>query len=239
MFRQFLIGQYEHKTAILHLLDPRTKILAMLLLSWIVFQSKTLEKMTMTSAVLLMLIVLGRLSFISLLRNLKPFYFLSAFILLMYVLFSPQQLMEGVFVVWRFVLFVFISCLLTFTTTISDLVTGLEKLLRPLALVKIEPRTVALLIALTIRFIPCFFLYAQRINDAQRARLGNLRQMKTIRTFILKLLERMFACANTVTDALLARNYTPRRNVFFVQLKMKIRDYAAIVLIAALAVLLS
>ena len=149
----------------------------------------------------------------------------------MYIFFSADKLDQGILTIWRFILFITIASILTFTTTITGMVTAIEKLIKPLKIIKINPRTVALLIALTIRFIPALFLYADRIKDARLARLGNLKSIKHIKLFFLPLLERVFKSASNLSDAMLSRNYAEKRISYFNIIKLKYYDYLSSILL--------
>ena len=225
MLKKLTFGQYAHKDSIIHKLDPRIKILAVMALSATAFLLETYYKFAIFSLFVLLLIMLSKINFSSLLRNLRPFFFIFVFILLMYIFFSRNQLDQGIRTVWKFILFIIIASILTFTTTITNLVTAIEKLFAPLKLIKINPRTIALLIALTIRFVPVLFLYADRIKDARLARLGSLKSPKHIKLLFLPLLDRTFKSASTLSDSLVSRGYTEKRSYYFNAIGLKHYDY--------------
>jgi len=225
MLKKLTFGQYTHKNSILHSLDPRIKILAVVALSANAFLLETYYKFAIFSLFILILIFLSKINFSSLFRNLRPFFFIFIFILVMYIFFSRNELDKGIQAIWKFVLFIIIASILTFTTTMTNLVTAIEKLVAPLKLIKINPRTLALLIALTIRFVPSLFLYADRIKDARLARLGSLRNPKHIKLLFLPLLDRVFRSASTLSDAMVSRSYTEKRTTYFHIIRLKYYDY--------------
>ena len=231
MLKKLTFGQYAHKDSIIHKLDPRIKILAVIALSAAAFLLETYYKFAMFSLFVLLLIILSKINFSSLIRNLRPFFFIFVFILLMYIFFSRNQLDQGIRTIWKFVLFIIIASVLTFTTTITNLVTAIEKLSAPLKLIKINPRTIALLIALTIRFVPALFLYADRIKDARLARLGSLKSPKHIKLLFLPLLDRIFKSASTLSDAMVSRGYTEKRISYFNIIRLKYYDYFSFIIL--------
>ncbi|MBI2523066.1 energy-coupling factor transporter transmembrane protein EcfT [Candidatus Woesearchaeota archaeon] len=233
MLKKLTFGQYAHKDSITHKLDPRIKILAVILLSATAFLLETYYKFAIFSLFVFLLIMLSKINFSSLIRNLRPFFFIFAFILMMYILFSRNELDKGIQAIWKFVLLIIIASILTFTTTITNLVTGIEKLSAPLKLIKINSRTIALLIALTIRFVPALFLYAERIKDARLARLGSLKSPKHVKLLFLPLLDRIFKSASTLSDAMLARNYTEKRISYFSAIGLKNYDYISFTVLLA------
>jgi len=225
MFKKLTFGQYTYKNSIIHELDPRLKIIGVVLLSSIAFLFNSYYKFVIFSLFVLLIIFLSKINFSSLFRNLRPFFTIFIFILLMYLFFSRNELDRGIQTIWKFILFIVIASILTFTTTITNMVTAIEKLLAPLKLIKINPKTVAVLIALTIRFIPSLFLYADRIRDARLARLGDLKKPKQLKLFFLPLIERIFITASNLSDAMLARNYTEERSSYFNIIKLRRGDY--------------
>ncbi|MEK6949020.1 MAG: energy-coupling factor transporter transmembrane component T [Nanoarchaeota archaeon] len=231
MLKKLTFGQYAHKNTVIHKLDPRIKILSVVILSAFVFFIRDYQKMLIFSILILSLAVISKISFNSLIRNLRPFSSIILFILLMYILFSRNDLHKGTLSIWGFLLFITIALILTFTTTITSMVTAIEKLLAPLKFLKINPRTIALLISLTIRFIPSLFLYADRIKDARLARLGSLRKPKHIKLLFLPLLDRLFKSASTLSDAMAARSYTEKRISYFNIIILRYYDYASFILL--------
>jgi len=231
MFRKLAFGQYSYKDSLMHKLDPRVKIVSVITLSMTAFLIDSYIRIIIFSLFILLLTFMSKLKFTVILRNLRPFFFIFMFILLMYIFFSRDELYVGILTIWKFILFIVIASVLTFTTTISNMVIAIEKLLSILKAIKISPRNFALLISLTIRFIPALFLYADRTKDALEARLGSLRNVKQIKIFMIKLLDRTFQSAAAVSDALTARNYTRERKYYFNRIKLKKKDYLSSILL--------
>ena len=228
MFRKLAFGQYAYKNSAMHKLDPRIKIVSVVVLSSAAFLIDSYSKIMIFSVFIISLIMLSKLKFSALLGSIRPFFFIFFFILLMYIIFSRNDLNSGILTIWRFILFIAIASILTFTTTITDLITAIEKLLKPLETIRINTRNFSLLIALTIRFIPALFLYAGRIKDAQSARLGSMKKPGQIKVFIAKLLDRIFSSASAVSDALVSRNYDGRRSSYFNPIKLGFMDYLSL-----------
>tara|TARA_Y100000310_G_C20702467_1_gene831159 strand:+ start:2187 stop:2912 length:726 start_codon:yes stop_codon:yes gene_type:complete len=231
MFKKLTFGQYTYKSTIMHRLDPRIKIIAVVLLSALAFLLDSYYKFGIFSLFILSLILLSKINFSALIRNLRPFFFIFFFILLMYIFFSRNEIDQGIRTIWKFILFITIASILTFTTTINNMVTAIEKLLNPLKIININSKTIALLIALTIRFIPSLFLYADRIRDARLARLGNLKKPKHIKLLFLPLMDKVFKTASNLSDAMLARNYSEKRAAYFNVIHLKNYDHVSFVLL--------
>jgi len=231
MFKKLTFGQFTYKDSIIHKLDPRIKIIAVIALSSVAFLINSYYKFAIFSFFILILIFLSKINFSSLFRNLRPFFFVFLFILIMYLLFSRNELDKGIQTIWKFILLIVIASILTFTTTLTGMVTAIEKLLKPLKIININSKTIGLLIALTIRFIPTFFLYADRIKDARLARLGNLKSPKQIKLLFLPLMERVFKSASNLSDAMLSRNYQDKRISYFNIIKFRYYDYLSFILL--------
>ena len=225
MLKNLTFGQYSYKDTIIHRLDPRIKVISVIALSIFVFLIDSYHKMLILSIFMLLLVLIARINFNALIRNLKPFSAIIIFIFLMYIFFARSQIGNGILSIWRFLLFMVIALILTFTTTITSMVTAIEKLLYPLKYAKINTRTIALLISLTIRFVPSLFLYAERIKDARLARLGSLRSPKHIRLLFFPLLDKIFKSASALSDAMAARGYSEKRIAYFNDIALKPRDY--------------
>lgn len=232
MLKKLTFGQYKHKDTILHRLDPRIKMVSIIALSAFAFAIKDYQKMLIFSLFVLSLVFTAKISFFSLAKNLRPFSSVIIFILVMYILFARNDIEKGILAIWRFLLFIMIALVLTFTTSITDMITAIERLLGPLKFLKVSPKTIALLISLTIRFVPSLFLYAERIRDARLARLGSLRNSKHIKLLFIPLLDRIFRSASTLSEAMMARGYSTKRISYFNDIKLKNYDYFSLILLA-------
>ena len=239
---KLLFGQYTHRDSFIHSLDPRVKILSLVIFSILVAITKSLPAAILFSALALLLVAAAQLKWMAVLRSMKPFAYFFALILFMYLVFTPERIDEGVRTVWRFVMFIVLALLLSATTPLNALIYGLEKLLYPLKWIKVSSRTVSLLITLTIRFIPVLFLQAKALHDARIARLGSMKSPKHVVLFFQTLLDRMLRSASTVSDAILARGYTNERRSSYLSLRLGKRDYLAgalVIVFCALVLFLS
>ncbi|MBI2651673.1 energy-coupling factor transporter transmembrane protein EcfT [Candidatus Woesearchaeota archaeon] len=210
MLKKLAFGQYIHKNSAIHKLDARVKILSVFLLSLFASTIKSYDKMAILTFFVIFTVMLAKIGIIRLIKSLKPFFYMYLFIILMYTLFSKNQLLIGILTVWKFALFVVIGAILTFTTTITSLTNAIEKLLMPLKFFGINQRNVSLLLSLAIRFIPSFFLYAEKIKDARVSRLGAFK-IRHLNLLVAPLMERLFKTASTVSEAMLSRNYSSKR----------------------------
>ncbi|MBN9629627.1 MAG: energy-coupling factor transporter transmembrane protein EcfT [Actinobacteria bacterium] len=94
-----------------------------------------------------------------------------------------------------------LAALLVLTTRVADLLDALERGLRPLAALRIDPARVALLLTVTLSTVPVLAGLARDVRDAQRAR--GVRA--GLRAFAVPFLVLAFKHADELGDALTAR----------------------------------
>ncbi|MFD7307263.1 energy-coupling factor transporter transmembrane component T family protein [Promicromonospora sp. NPDC059942] len=96
---------------------------------------------------------------------------------------------------------VVISGLLTSTTPLGELLDVLERALRPLALLRIDPDRAALTVAVTVSTLPVLARIEREVREAQRARGGG----RSLRLFAMPFLVVALKHADALGDALTAR----------------------------------
>ncbi|MFD6443870.1 energy-coupling factor transporter transmembrane component T family protein [Promicromonospora sp. NPDC060204] len=108
---------------------------------------------------------------------------------------------EAVANVARVTAAVVISGLLTSTTPLGELLEVLERALKPLALLRIDPDRAALTVAVTVSTLPVLARIEREVREAQRARGGG----RSLRLFAMPLLVVALKHADALGDALTAR----------------------------------
>lgn len=222
-----LFGQYRYKNTLIHRLDPRIKILLLILISIFLFLLKSYSSFALISGFIIFLIIISKINMTNIMKSLRPFLFFFIFIFLMYFLFSRSELHKGIITIWRFTLLIIIASILTFSTTTSQLVQAVEKLFAPLKLIRISPRNIAVMVSATIRFIPLLFHEAGKIRDAQKSRGANLKKVKHIIGFANALIRKTFDKASNLADAMESRCYRDHNYSHFMELKIGAKDYAS------------
>ena len=121
----------------------------------------------------------------------------------------------AIFVFFRLITIVFLATILTLTTKPTDLTLGMERLLKPLKAIKINPEEIALIISIALRYIPTILDEAYKIMDAQAARgadfkSGNLfKRIKILVSLLVPMFVISFERSDELADAMLARNFVP------------------------------
>lgn len=121
----------------------------------------------------------------------------------------------SVFVVVRILIIITFTTILTLTTKPTDLTQGLESLMRPLKKIGFNSEDFALIISISLRYIPTIFDEAQKIMSAQASRGADFREgkLKDKLKQIISLLVPMFIIAfmrsEELADAMESRNFVP------------------------------
>lgn len=233
--RPNLFGQYLYKNTLIHRLDPRVKVILVVFTSILLFSLKSFLSFIVINCFIILLILISKIKLTNLLRSIRPFLFFFIFILLMYSLFSRNQFNQGIITIWRFTLLIIIASILTFSTSVSQLVYAIEKLFTPLKLIRISPRNLAVMVSATIRFIPLLFQEANKVRDAQKSRGANLKKIKHIAGLITTLLRKTFNKASNLADAMESRCYRDHSYSHFRELKLHNIDYIAVLFIITIA----
>lgn len=201
------LGSYVFKHSFIHSLDARIKIFYVTVLSTLLFSVRKVPDALIFTIVIAFILAMAKMDINYILKNLRRFLSVFILIILMYVIFSNDKIIEGVFVLWRFLWLILISLVLTYSTSPSDLTHAIEKISKPLKVFGVKPGNIALMITIAIRFIPVMFLRLERCREAMLARLADFRKLKTTKILVISLLEHMFASASTLSDAMSARLY--------------------------------
>lgn len=89
-----------------------------------------------------------------------------------------EGLLRAGFIFLRIANVIIITSLLTFTTMTTDLNYGIESLLRPLKIVKFPVDVVAMMLSLTLRYIPTLLGETEKIMKAQASRGVDFKESK-------------------------------------------------------------
>lgn len=193
LLRNVTIGQYIPTGSVIHKLDPRAKITAMLLIMLAFIITNTVVYSLLLTGLVLIVALLSRIPIVYLLRGLLPALPVIAFLLIFQLIFRGRADQQGtvIFEWWffrvtdnvlgliavgaiRVISFIFLSSLLTLTTTTSHLTHGVESLLGPFRRIGFPAHEVALTLAIAFRFVPTLVEELDRVAKAQASRLGNI-----------------------------------------------------------------
>ena len=223
-----ILGRYIPGNSIVHRLDPRSKLVAMILLIMIVFWANNPITNLILFVVTGIFVALSEVPLSFFIKGLRSMFFLIAFTTLFQLFFisGGQVLFEMGFIkitsygieqagiiFCRFVLIIFFSTLLTLTTMPLSLATAVESLLGPLKRFKVPVHEIGLMLSMSLRFVPTLMDDTIRIMNAQKARgvdfgEGNIIQkVKAMIPILIPLFATSLKRADSLATAMEARGY--------------------------------
>lgn len=184
MANKIIMGQFTDTGSVLHRLDPRTKLLSLLVIMLSFFLLNSLASFVAATVLVVGLLRMSRIPLRWYASGLKPLLLILSFTFLYQVLLTgdtviwswsiikltEEGLVKGTLIVWRILLLVLLASVLTATTKPLILAQGLEKLLKPLSRLGFPTEAYSLMVVIAIRFIPTITQELDRIILAQRAR---------------------------------------------------------------------
>ncbi len=185
MLKDITLGQYFPGNTIVHRLDPRTKLLCVILYIVALFNAKSVLTYALVAAVLTVCILTSKVHYKALTRGLKPVYIIVAFTAIMNLFFTGgtpvadvwllrhitfEGIRSAIAMVLRIIMLIMGTFLLTYTTSPISLTDGLERLLSPLKKLKLPIHELAMMMSIALRFIPTLIEETDKIMSAQKAR---------------------------------------------------------------------
>ena len=222
------LGQYLPGDSCVHRLDPRTKILLMVVYIVLAFLVKSLPVFLLPVLLLVAMFLLAQVPASYMASSLQPMKWLLVFMFILNLFFTPgetvlwqwkfititrEALRQSVFITLRLVLLVAGTSMLTLTTSPIALTDGLERLLMPLSRFRFPAHELAMMMTIALRFIPTLMEETDRIKKAQMARgadfeSGNLIQRaKSMIPILVPLFVSAFRRADELAMAMESRCY--------------------------------
>lgn len=222
-------GQYYPANSVIHKMDPRFKILLAVTFIVATFLCKSAISFATLFCIGLTLIFVSRIPIKTILRSIAPLLFIIAFTVVINVFFGTgEQLLLEVWKIriyaeglWRalfmflriFVLITSTSIFLTYTTTPMDLTDALESLLTPLKYLHVPVHVFAMMMSITLRFIPTLTEETEKIMNAQKARGADfmngslIKRVKALIPILVPLFSSAINRATQLADAMECRCY--------------------------------
>ena len=184
MLKDITLGQYFPGNSVVHRLDPRTKLLLVVVYIAALFLAEWFISYAVMAAVLATCVAISKVPPKSLVRGLKPVLFIIAFTAILNLFYTPGQeiwrwwifkiTLEGVetafFMMLRITMLIMGTFLLTYTTSPIRLTDGLESLLGPLKKIHVPVHELSMMMSIALRFIPTLIEETDKIMSAQKAR---------------------------------------------------------------------
>lgn len=260
MTEKMIFGRYIPVESPLHRLDARAKLLFVFGFICIVFLANNVLTNTVLLIFTIVAVMLSNVPIKFLLNGLKPIFFIIIFTFLLHLFFTKEGdliadwgwikiyeegIRRGIFISLRFIFLIFVTSLLTLTTSPITLTDGLESLLGPFKKVKLPVHELALMMSISLRFIPTLMEETEKIMKAQTARgvefsSGPLKErVKAIVPLLIPLFVSSFKRAEELALAMEARGYKGGEGRSkYRELTWETRDYMLMLFLTGLTGLL-
>lgn len=258
MIDKLILGRYVPGDSFLHHLDPRAKLIMGLLYIGILFLVDDLISTLLLVAFTFFVILLTKIKVRIFIKGIKPLIWLIIFTVIMQLLFTGGGdiyfewgivkitsfgVENSALVFMRFTLLIMMSTVVTLTTKPMDLADAISYLLKPFAYLRVPVQDIALMLTVSLRFIPTLMEETDKIMQAQRARgvdfgEGNVfEQMKKIVPIFIPLFVSSFNRAEDLANAMEVRGYDgDAKRTRFRLLHWHYRDAIAFIVFAAVTV---
>ena len=227
MLRDITLGQYYQTESVIHRLDPRVKLTGTIVFIISLFLMDNLWGYLFATAFIVACISLSKVPFRFMVKGMKTIVFLMLLTVVFNLFLTPgtplvsvwkltitrEGLRIAVFMVFRLILLIIGSSLMTLTTTPNQLTDGMESLMGPLKRIHVPVHEIAMMMSIALRFIPILMEETDKIMKAQIARgadfeSGNLFQRaKALIPLLVPLFISAFRRANDLAMAMEARCY--------------------------------
>jgi energy-coupling factor transport system permease protein len=261
-YKDITLGQYYPCDSAVHRLDPRTKLIALIALMTSLLMSFSLVILGVYALGIILIVYISKIPYRYVFRNLIPFFWLFLITMLVHLFWTPGKVLLdipfigvqitkdgislGIVYSTRLALLIMYAALLSLTTLPIELTDALENLMAPLKKVKVPAHEMALMLSLSLRFIPTLMEEAERLKNAQLSRGarfdGNIiERIRNIIPLILPLFVSAFRRADELALAMDARCYAGGEGrTSFKRLKYEKLDYGFLmfsVLILAITII--
>ena len=256
--RDIAFGQYYPVSSPIHRLDPRLKIIFTIMYIVTMFFVASYAGYALVLIFLLSVCLIAHVPPKAMFKSIKGIIVLLIITAILNLFFyagvewswwiftiSPEAIDFALKMMFRLILLIMGTTILTFTTGTSELTDAIESLFKPLNLIKIPVRDIALIMSIALRFIPGLIEETDKIMMAQKARgadmdSGNIfKRIKAMLPVIIPVFVSAFRKADELADALDARCYqaSPKRTKMK-KMSFAWRDLAAFLIFAAFVTLI-
>lgn len=227
MISDITLGQYFPGKSIIHRMDPRLKICLTIFFIVLIFCSGNFVNIALVCGVIFGAMAVSRVPAKIYLKSLKPILFIVVFTFVLnlfygtgeplvelgFVKITMNGILNSILIAVRIVALILISSVLTFTTSPTQLTDAIERLLKPLALLKVPVHEFAMMMTIALRFVPTLLEETDKIMSAQKARgadmeSGGLTQrIKALIPVLIPLFVSAFRRAYDLATAMESRCY--------------------------------
>ncbi len=228
MLKDITLGQFFPGNSILHRLDPRTKLLFLIVYIVVLFFAAWWVSYGVVLVFLIGCITVSGIPAKAFVRGMKPLLFILIFTGILNLFFTQGETvllqigsvvltLEGVeraiMMICRILMLIAGTFLLTYTTSPISLTDGLESLLSPLKVIKVPVHELSMMMCIALRFIPTLIEETDKIMAAQKARGADfetgklLDRVKALIPILVPLFISAFRRADELATAMECRCY--------------------------------
>ena len=228
MLKDITLGQYFPGKSFVHLLDPRTKLIVLVVYIVALFVSQSWIAYGLCFAFLAVSIAISTIPLKSIVKGMKPLVIILVFTGVLNLFFTGGETvlvslgfititLEGVFravmMVSRILMLITATFLLTYTTSPISLTDGLEALLSPLKKIRVPVHELSMMMCIALRFIPTLIEETDKIMSAQKARGADfengklMERVKALVPILVPLFISAFRRADELATAMECRCY--------------------------------
>ena len=188
MISDITLGQYFPAKSPMHRTDPRMKICLTVFAIVLIFVARNFLSLAVSVLFIGVGMACSKIPLKLYLKSLKPILFIIVFTAVLNIFYGSGDplvqlgwlkitlsgILNSVFVSIRIVTLILASSVLTFTTSPTQLTDAIERLLRPLAKLRVPVHEFAMMMTIALRFIPTLIEETDKIMSAQKARGADL-----------------------------------------------------------------
>jgi len=184
VLKDITLGQYFPGNTVVHRLDPRTKLILVVVYIAALFTAKWFVTYALMMASLIAVVLLSRISVKVILQSMKPLLLIIALTGILNLFYTEgtalvsfwiftitkEGVIAAVLMVLRIGMLITGTFMLTYTTSPIALTDGLEALMNPLKKIKVPVHELSMMMCIALRFIPTLIEETDKIMNAQKAR---------------------------------------------------------------------
>ena len=225
MLKDITLGQYFPGDTVVHRLDPRTKILGLILYIVAIFEASGWVGNALMIVLTALCMAVSHIKPRNIFKGLKPRLFIIVFTGALNLFYTDgTPVLPGWPITWegaersakmilRIVLLITGTFLLTYTTSPMELTDGLDRLLSPLRKIHVPVHEITMMMSMALRFIPTLIEETDKIMSAQKARGADfengslLKRAKALLPILVPLFVSSFRRADELAVAMESRCY--------------------------------
>ena len=185
MLKDITLGQYFPGNSLIHRLDPRTKLIMLVVYIVALFMATGWAGYGLLFAFLVYVIKISTIPVKSIVKGMKPLVLILVFTGILNLFFTQEGTLlvdfwiikiysggisRAAMMVARILMLITCTFLLTYTTSPIALTDGLEALMGPLKKVGVPVHELSMMMCIALRFIPTLIEETDKIMCAQKAR---------------------------------------------------------------------